>query len=78
MKQPYGAKLCRSCMRSTPWIAVSHKKDCAVEGFAISQITWIDPFRLSGGAAQKSVPGDREDADGLVADLRLVSSKRCT
>jgi hypothetical protein len=27
MKQPFGAKLARSFMRSTPWIAASHKKE---------------------------------------------------
>ncbi len=30
MKQPFGATLTRSCLRSMPWIAVNRRKDGAV------------------------------------------------
>ena len=30
MKQPFGAKLARSCFRSMPWTAAIHKKEDAV------------------------------------------------
>src|SRR5262249_2824508 len=35
MKQPFGVKLARSCLRSMRWIAANHRSESAVSVFAV-------------------------------------------
>ena len=60
MKQPFGAKLDRFCLRSTIWIAASHRRECGVSVLAgnkhsqASGATSVEGGTASGPSLQRS------------------------
>ena len=55
MKQPFGAKRARSCLRSMPWIDANHTKECAASMSAAGKNS-----RLSRATRVDVQPCDRE------------------